>query len=84
MGFPRQEYWSGLSFPASGSVPNPEMGLMSLAFPALAGGYFTSVPPGKPTMSSIIVYNKSVFLQATNFVGDLLKPQSEINISFHT
>ena len=24
MGFPRQEYWSGLPFPSSGDLPNPE------------------------------------------------------------
>ena len=23
MGFPRQEYWSGLSFPSPGDLPNP-------------------------------------------------------------
>ena len=25
MGFPRQEYWSGLPFPASGDLPDPGM-----------------------------------------------------------
>ena len=25
MGFPRQEYWSGLPFPSRGDLPNPEM-----------------------------------------------------------
>ena len=25
MGFPRQEYWSGLPFPSPGDFPNPEM-----------------------------------------------------------
>ena len=25
MGFPRQEYWSGLSFPSPGDLPNPEI-----------------------------------------------------------
>ena len=31
MGFPRQEYWSGLPFPAPGDLPDPEMGPTSLA-----------------------------------------------------
>ena len=25
MGFPRQEYWSGLPFPSPGDLPNPGM-----------------------------------------------------------
>jgi len=25
MGFPRQEYWSGLSFPSPGNLPDPEI-----------------------------------------------------------
>ena len=41
-GFSRQEYWSGLSFPPSGELPDPEIKLMSLRFPALAGGVFTT------------------------------------------
>ena len=44
MGFPRQEYWSGLPFPSSGDLPNPGIELLS---PALAGGFFTTVPLGK-------------------------------------
>ena len=45
MGFSRQEYWSGLPFPSPGDLPDPGMELRS---PALAGGFFTSEPPGKP------------------------------------
>ena len=45
MGFPRQEYWSGLSFPPPGELSDPETEIMS---PALAGGFFTTEPPGKP------------------------------------
>ena len=33
MGFPRQEYWSGLSFPSPGDLPDPGIELGS---PALA------------------------------------------------
>ena len=35
MGFPRQEYWSGLPFPSPGDLPNPGIKPMS---PALASG----------------------------------------------
>ena len=45
MGFPRQEYWSGLPFPPPGDVPDPGI---KPEFPALAGGFFTTAPPGKP------------------------------------
>ena len=48
MGFPRQEYWSGLPFPSPGNLPNPGMDPTSLASPSLAGGFFTTEPPGKP------------------------------------
>ena len=42
MGFPRQEYWSGLSFPTPGDLPNPRIELESLTSPVLAGGFFTA------------------------------------------
>ena len=45
MGFSRQEYWSGLPFPSSGNRPNPGI---KPASPALAGGFFTTEPRGKP------------------------------------
>ena len=48
MRFPRQEYWSGLPFPSPGNLPNPGMDPTSLASPSLAGGFFTTEPPGKP------------------------------------
>ena len=44
MGFPRQEYWSGLQFPYPGDLPYPGIESMS---PALGGGFFTTDPPGK-------------------------------------
>ena len=40
MGFFRQENWSGLSFPPPGDFPNPRIESLSLASPALAGGFF--------------------------------------------
>ena len=39
MEFPRQESWSGLSFPSPGDIVNQGIKLMS---PALAGGFFTN------------------------------------------
>ena len=48
MGFPRQKHWRGFPFPSPGDLPNPGMKPASLASPALAGGFFTTTPPGKP------------------------------------
>ena len=44
MGFPREESWSELPFPSPGVLPNAGIKLMSLA---LAGRFFTALPPGK-------------------------------------
>ena len=44
-GFPRQEYWSGLSFLSPKDLPYPGIKPIS---PALAGGFFTSDRLGKP------------------------------------
>ena len=49
MGFSGQEYWSGLPFPSPGDLPDPGIVPTPLAPPALAGGFFTTAPPGKPT-----------------------------------
>ena len=42
MGFPRQEYWSGLPFLSPGDLPDPGI---ELQFPTLAGRFFTTEPP---------------------------------------
>ena len=53
MGFTTQEYWSRLPFPSPGDLPDPGI---EPAYPALAGGYFTTEPPGKPNK----VYTETV------------------------
>ena len=45
MGFPKQEYWSGLPFPSPGDRPNPGIEPRS---PTLQADALTSEPPGKP------------------------------------
>ena len=49
----RQEYWSGLLFPTPGDLPYPEIEPTSLASPTLAGGFFTTMTPGKPNIYKI-------------------------------
>ena len=63
MGFPRQEFWSGLPFPSPGDLPDPGI---KPASPALAGGFFTTEPPGKPSKGCRIIiisldYNATVY-----------------------
>ena len=40
---------SGLPFPSPGVLPDPGVRPESPAFPALADGFFTTEPPGKPS-----------------------------------
>ena len=42
MGFSRQEYWSGRARPSSRGLLDPEIELMSLMYPAMAGRFFTT------------------------------------------
>ena len=48
MGFPRQEYSSGLPFPSSGDLPDPGTEPTS---PASAGGFFTAESPAAAAKS---------------------------------
>ena len=48
IGFSRQEYWSGLTCLSPGDFPDPGTEPES---PVLAGGFFTTEPPGKPYMT---------------------------------
>ena len=52
MGFSRQEYWSGFPCLPPGDLPYPWIEPMSLASPALAGGFFTTESPGKPVLGA--------------------------------
>ena len=53
MGFPRQEYWSGLPLPSPEDLLNTGISSRSPVLPALAGGSFASEPPGKPTQPQL-------------------------------
>ena len=48
LGFPRQEYWSGLPFPSPGDLPDPGIKPVS---PALADRFFTIEPPRSPGLT---------------------------------
>ena len=49
----RQEYWSGWPLPSPGDLPDPGMEPRS---PALAGRFFTTVPPGKTPIKILAQY----------------------------
>ena len=55
-GFFWQEYQTGLPFPPPGDLPDPGTETVS---PALAGGFFTAEPPGKPLLE-LAVRKKSL------------------------
>ena len=51
MGFPKQEYQSGLPFPSPGDLPDPAIDPRS---PALQADSLLSEPPGKGTLLSAL------------------------------
>ena len=60
--FSRQEYWSGLPCHPPGDRPDQVIESTSLRSPALAGGFFTTRPLGKPKTRIIYSQIKSWFL----------------------
>ena len=54
MGFPKQEYWSGLSFPSPGNLLGPGIKPASPESPALQVDILLLEPSGKPMQ-----YNKN-------------------------
>ena len=55
MGFPGQEYWSGLPFPSPGDLPNPGVECTSLlGLLHWQAGSFPLAPPGKPSTPFIL------------------------------
>ena len=61
MGFPRQESWSGLSFPPPGDLSDPGIKPKSSA---LAGGFLPTEPPGKTIFKLTLVYRPNSALYA--------------------
>ena len=57
MGYSSQEYWSRLPFPPPGDLPDRAIEPTS---PALAGGVFTTEPPGKYVLPQLAVIKPSL------------------------
>jgi len=69
MKFSRQEYWNGLQFSLLGDLSNPEIEPKSPVSSALTGGFFTTVPPGKPINEPVNKTNISNFFQFSSSMG---------------
>ena len=54
MGFPRQEYWSGLPVPPPGDLADPAIEPTTLMSPILAGGIFTTSATWKALIGAYI------------------------------
>jgi len=63
MEFSRNEYWSQLPFCSPRDLLDPGIESASLASPALAGRFFTTLPPGKPIN---LIEKSSVFPSKEN------------------
>ena len=55
--FSRQEYWSRLPFPPPQDLPNPAIKPVSLVSYALAGGFFTTMSCGKPSVQILYPFH---------------------------
>ena len=54
-----------LSFPTAGNLPNPGTELVPLECPALAGGFFTTEPPGK--LHNVTLFGNRAFVHVMNY-----------------
>ena len=60
MEFSRQEYQSGLPFPFSGDLLGPGIKPVSLVSSALAGRFYTALPPGKISITTPVSISVSI------------------------
>ena len=64
MGFSRQEYWSGLSWPSPGDLPDPGTERRSSV---LQADSLLSEPPGKPNLFCYGTKNREGIADGTTF-----------------
>ena len=64
MEFSRQEYWSGLPCPTPGNLPDPGIEPRFLISSVLAGGLFTTEPPGK----SLVIFTPAQYSASSALV----------------
>ena len=71
--FSRHGYWSGLSFPTPGDLPNPGIKPVSPVSPSMASRFFITVPPGKLS-SYYWLYKYKLHIIISRTVIQLEKP----------
>ena len=72
MGFSRKEYWSGLSFPSPGDLPDRGI---EPGCPAFQADALTSEPPGKPIYMYIYICVQFSSVQfSLSVMSDSLRP----------
>ena len=74
MGFPRQEYWSGLPCPSPGDLPHPGTEPTSLTS-VLASGFFTTSTTWKSNQTKVIKSNQNLTNQKVTFKVNGTLPQ---------
>ena len=75
VGFPRQEYWSGLPFPSPGDLPDPGVEYVS---PTLAGGFYTTESPAEP-----ILFTTSLHLHVAALLSLSFSPEALLYMLIH-
>ena len=73
--FFRQEYWRELPFPVP-DLPSPGIKPKSLAPPALAHGFFPTVPPTKPGSHQFSI------LYVASIVYKIIQPNIELSLTY--
>ena len=74
MGFPRQEYWSGLPFPSPGDLPDPGIEPRS---PALQADILPFEPPEKSLYSPLERYILKIKLNFFSFCFEIFQQLSD-------
>ena len=79
MGFPRHEYWSGLSCPPPGDPPNPGIKPTPTPVSCIAGEFFTAEPLEMP---SVVLILGKIWTQAYTW-GILCLEEESPNLCLH-
>ena len=68
------------SFPPAGDLPDPGFESVSLVSPALAGGFFTTVPPGKPPKT--LLYAFEAKFSKASYCGSLKSSHVRLHVTW--
>ena len=75
--FSRQEYRSRLPFPRPGDLPDPGIKAKSLVSPALAGRFFTNIPPRKPQNLLLAVWLRQLIGHRLHSSPSIVRKQTK-------